>query len=511
MPGLKRRDFLRGIAVASLATPLPAVVGASASAQEPQRIRHEASSPEGRQMLLTYREAVKRMKARPHHDPHSWRFQANIHGVPPDEDIDKIFDVNQTSDPAERDRILQHRTLALGTPSQRRVWATCTHGHPHFLTWHRMYMHNFERIVERIVGAPFALPYWDYLDASRRSLPETFREIVDGAQTNNALWFDERKAGMSDLTSPAALDRFDVAVSAPFGQRQLLETSDQLGFSGELEDTPHGAVHLAIGTPRGMGWPPLAARDPIFWLHHANLDRLWESWRLAPPPGAPPRDPIDPEWLGQEYAFVGPQSTRVVMSARGVLSTADLGYRYDRLEPMAPAPFAVAANQPGPFSAGAGQQMLARSDAAGAPAVTLGSREARVKLRATATPFSANRALTDPRTTVKLVLNNILVSEDPGVQFDVYVSPASGPEVTARGLRVGKLNLFGTGPHTLPGEHAHGAPSSRVRPLDITEFVRRRWIDLSTPGDFEVTIVPDRPRPEAPVVTIGEVMIIARP
>jgi tyrosinase len=27
-----------------------------------------------------------------------------------------------------------------------------------------------------------------------------------------------------------------------------------------------------------MGFVPLSARDPIFWLHHANVDRLWSAW-----------------------------------------------------------------------------------------------------------------------------------------------------------------------------------------------------------------------------------------
>src|SRR5688572_2063833 len=71
-------------------------------AQAGTRVRYEASSSEGIQMLLLFREAVRKMRDLPDHDPRSWRFQANIHGFPPTEPIEKIFDVSQSNDPAER-------------------------------------------------------------------------------------------------------------------------------------------------------------------------------------------------------------------------------------------------------------------------------------------------------------------------------------------------------------------------------------------------------------------------
>jgi hypothetical protein len=50
-----------------------------------------------------------------------------------------------------------------------------------------------------------------------------------------------------------------------------------------LEEEPHNLVHGNIGGGTGlMRSTTVAGRDPIFWLHHANIDRLWEVWRKLP-------------------------------------------------------------------------------------------------------------------------------------------------------------------------------------------------------------------------------------
>ncbi|HLY77782.1 MAG TPA: tyrosinase family protein, partial [Caulobacteraceae bacterium] len=43
-----------------------------------------------------------------------------------------------------------------------------------------------------------------------------------------------------------------------------------------------------------MSDPRTAAVDPIFWVHHANIDRLWEVWRRR---DARDLNPTDQAWL----------------------------------------------------------------------------------------------------------------------------------------------------------------------------------------------------------------------
>jgi hypothetical protein len=59
-------------------------------------------------------------------------------------------------------------------------------------------------------------------------------------------------------------------------------------FQRRLELGPHVDVHVAIGGEDGGGAMNSASSpaDPIFWLHHANIDRLWATWqRPTPTPG----------------------------------------------------------------------------------------------------------------------------------------------------------------------------------------------------------------------------------
>ena len=62
------------------------------------------------------------------------------------------------------------------------------------------------------------------------------------------------------------------------------------GVFGALEQTPHNDVHGLVGGPSGfMGAFDTAPLDPVFWLHHANIDRLWAVW-LAQPNRSNPAD-----------------------------------------------------------------------------------------------------------------------------------------------------------------------------------------------------------------------------
>jgi hypothetical protein len=61
--------------------------------------------------------------------------------------------------------------------------------------------------------------------------------------------------------------------------KSVLPTKPDSSDHGVMESWAHDMVHVAVGGASGnMKHPNTAARDPIFWLHHANLDRLWNRW-----------------------------------------------------------------------------------------------------------------------------------------------------------------------------------------------------------------------------------------
>ena len=72
--------------------------------------------------------------------------------------------------------------------------------------------------------------------------------------------------------------------------------------------------------------------DPLFYLHHANLDRIWESWnRLGH------TNPTDPEYLNRTFAYGDRSGKRVDLPVSAADRVAQLGYEYDAYE-KAPKP-----------------------------------------------------------------------------------------------------------------------------------------------------------------------------
>ncbi len=124
------------------------------------------------------------------------------------------------------------------------------------------------------------------------------------------------------------------------GESVLCQESPGARAPGEFRQTfspfrskpnPHGSIHGAIG--EDMGAVPRSARDPIFWLHHANIDRLWAVWTNM---GDGQRTlPAIQNWAKQDWKFDAAGTMK--LSAGGLTSSeADLKYRYDITVPIIP-------------------------------------------------------------------------------------------------------------------------------------------------------------------------------
>ena len=103
------------------------------------------------------------------------------------------------------------------------------------------------------------------------------------------------------------------------------------GVIGALELTPHGDMHMAVGgvLPRGfMSSFNTAGLDALFWLHHANIDRLWTVWLKR---DASHRDPTQGGWLtGVSFELHDENGAVVAMTASQVTDSENsrFGYRY---------------------------------------------------------------------------------------------------------------------------------------------------------------------------------------
>ena len=95
------------------------------------------------------------------------------------------------------------------------------------------------------------------------------------------------------------------------------------GIQGTLESNPHNSVHGIVGGLMASGASPL---DPIFMMHHSNIDRLWWVWNQAG--NANSNDPL---WTGMEFQnhFFNPDGSPYSPKVSDLFTPETLGYTYD--------------------------------------------------------------------------------------------------------------------------------------------------------------------------------------
>jgi tyrosinase len=152
------------------------------------------------------------------------------------------------------------------------------HGRPGFLPWHRAYLLDLERELQAI-DPSVSLPYWrfdkpaaaiftkDYLGESDAS------GNVQFSPTNPLqFWRTDNMPGI--LRRPLFNTNQAPGVRT---EAQTLALGTQFSAFRMLEGNPHGSAHTSFGGfISGIG---SAARDPLFFLLHCNVDRLWAKWQ----------------------------------------------------------------------------------------------------------------------------------------------------------------------------------------------------------------------------------------
>lgn len=161
-----------------------------------------------------------------------------------------------------------------------------------FLVWHRRYLRQFELRLQREHPGT-TLPYWDWV--TDRTPPGP---ISTPARLTS--WSVTRSWNPTPLPTAAEL----TAVTA---------IADFTTFQFALEHL-HDRVHAAVGGNMDTAASP---SDPLFFLHHANIDRLWDQWqRLHPGSG-----PSNPNEKLQAPPIQG-------VKASTLLSATQVGYSY---------------------------------------------------------------------------------------------------------------------------------------------------------------------------------------
>jgi len=481
--------------------------------------------------ILWYARGVAAMKAQGLDHPTAWRFYGAIHGF--NSGLWGELGYYKHGEPMPTKHI------------QSTFWKQCHHGSWYFLPWHRGYLIAFEaniRFQVAKLGGPsdWTLPYWNYFKAGQSSLPKAFASAdwPDG-KGNNPLFVTQRYGPNNDgnvfvPTSQVNLNALGVSEFTGVGSGGDpgfggVDTGFMHGGTthGDVETQPHDWVHGLVGgsdpsnqnIPGVMSDPDSAALDPIFWLHHANIDRLWEVWRQNPPAHV---NPTDLSWMhgpagrGQRaFAMPMPDGETWNYTPADMADLSKQNYTYDDFSPAVPA-----------AAPGARLARLGLAPAAGGPAVTeknveLVGASSQVNLQdgETAATVQLDKSVVSKVSSslaksaappapdrVFLNLENVRGLAD-STAFHVYVGvpqgekPADHPELMA-----GSIALFGVRKASDPDEEHGGKGLTYV--LDISNIVDGMHLGNKLDVDkLDVRLVPVRPVPASAQVTIGRIGI----
>ncbi len=223
----------------------------------------------------------------------------------------------------------------------------CPHGNWYFLPWHRAFLLMYERTVRQLTGNnDFALPYWDW--TNNRQMPAAFTQPTFNGNPNS-LFEPQRDASPTDSLTDEIVGQSVIntilgqtdfetfGTSRPRRNGSPQDSLDQswincefCGDSGTLESNPHNNVHNFVG---GLMGSSQSALDPIFMMHHCNIDRIWALWN------ANSQNSSDPLWTNMTFQqnFYNPDGSFYSPKVSDLYSPEALGYTYGLPAPAGPA------------------------------------------------------------------------------------------------------------------------------------------------------------------------------
>lgn len=483
-----RREVMIGGGMAMLAAAMPLAQAGAAGTWT----RYSATSPDGKKMLAKYAKAVDIMKNKiPSTDPRNWNFQWFTHWVP-GPSPQQFWDLSASVKKALLDQTFGPAASPARALAEE-MWNACqSHGvnpaNPqafqitYFLPWHRWFVYYFEQIIRTVLNdATFALPYWDYLgkDAKSACIPD---EFID---PNSPLYVPIRNSWVNkgeriDKENPGTLN-FGAA-DFPY----YVDEAGKTGFCPTINQNPHGLVHDYTGNDVNMGFVPTAAQDPIFWLHHCNIDRLWASWNKA--------GYTNPTWDNRRFPFANGEGKRVEVDLNGAGSTSQLSYDYDTYQPLPDKPKEVASVR--------AKALTATKAAPSLSATALPKLQDKAPSTVTLQPVAANEArllsaAPAGGASVFLVLSDVEIDTAMGGTYNLFLDLPEGAPATVDSPSF--VGTFGSFAITSQGGHAghHGGTGGGGLTLDASAAVAK----LSAAGKLTAT----------PTVTFVPMGAVTRP
>jgi len=274
-----------------------------------------------------FSKAISLMKALPDNDPRNFTQQANVHCAYCNGAYDQV-----------------------GFPNLE----VQVHSSWLFFPFHRWYLYFYERILGKLIDDPtFAMPFWSWDSPAGMQMPaiytnpnsplyEPLRDALHQPPTITDLNYDgEENTELTDneLITANLTTMYRQMVSNAKNARLFLGQPYRLGDeadpgAGSIENVPHNTVHRWCGdrtqpNVEDMGTFYAAARDPIFFAHHSNVDRMWAIWKTL---GGKRKVFTDPDWLDASFIFYDENAQAVRVKVRDCLDNKKLGYAYQNID-----------------------------------------------------------------------------------------------------------------------------------------------------------------------------------
>ncbi|XP_022994369.1 polyphenol oxidase, chloroplastic-like [Cucurbita maxima] len=223
-----------------------------------------------------------------------------------------------------------------------------------FFPFHRAYLYFFERILGHLINEPdFAIPFWNWDNKKGMQMPEIYDHpnspLYDKLRNQRHRPHKLLNLNYHGDDNPP----YDVVdCNLRWMHKQMITDADTAeGFHGKLlvasqeaneetgmgtiERSPHNNIHNWVGDPNAknnmnMGVFYSAARDPLFYGHHANVDRMWSIWQGLK--NGKPRDFNNPDWLNSSFVFYNEHKQAVRIKVSDCLDTRRLGYVYQYVD-----------------------------------------------------------------------------------------------------------------------------------------------------------------------------------
>ena len=238
--------------------------------------------------------------------------------------------------------------------------ASAIHRSPAFLPWHRRFIWDFESELQRVSGNPeLGLPYWNWPEGGENASmwddnllggdgnPVT--QVVNNGPFRSGEWTVINSGGQPAGPLTRAFSRESWATSLPTLQQILQVLSitpyDAANWNANVTQSFRNQLEGFRGPNlhnRGHGWvggsmlPMTSPNDPVFFMHHCMVDKLWYEWQLRFPGQG--YLPVNSGSFGQNLTDpmdstpAGPLGTRPI----DVLDSSALNIEYDQLLPGTP-------------------------------------------------------------------------------------------------------------------------------------------------------------------------------